>query len=263
MAPAGKSLPSPSANSSSRSLPPQLQAEPPPEGPGGFRAGSGRCRCLQLGLTPPHPKRPSHPARWSLQAAEQLLSGSASRGGWDSIASPPPGSDKNQGLCSAQPLGARSCQGLSTKFAGWRRRGRQAALLSAAACPSPGKGWAELPPSQAVYGPVPGRRWLSLCQMSQPCLGIAPSCWAAASGAGPLLTARWHGHHHALPCAACCPWPGDALGASPRWVQPPVGAASLPPRAGVTLPLEEEEEESRAMPRGSIPAKPCLSQPGS
>lgn len=86
-------LPSASANSAVPSLHPSslsLQETRGACGAQGF--GCGGCRCLQQGLIPPHPKRPSHPA----------LQGCATATG---ITPFPSELERPQGLHPAQPRG--------------------------------------------------------------------------------------------------------------------------------------------------------------
>lgn len=217
--PSGRSLPSPSANSGVSSL---HSCRTLQETKGAFGAeafGSGGCRCLQQGLTPPHPKRPSHPAPWSCKAAAAWLCQATG------ITRFPLELEKPRGLGSAQPPGAGSCEGLSTKFGAGRCRGREWVLLGAAACSSWGKGRLSClrpSPGQAVAFPshnvtaLPRHRCLAAGHWAAAIDSIARSVAPRRAPRRALLLQGWHGS----PCVPEWAQPRERLGASPELPQP-------------------------------------------
>lgn len=148
---------------------------------------------MQQGLTPPHPKRPSHPAPWSCKAAAAWLCQATG------ISRFPLELEKPQGLGSAQPPGARSCEGLSTKFGAGRCRGREWVLLSAAACSSWGKGRLScLRPSAGQAVAFPSQNVTALprhrCRPLGCChLFHSPECGPKEGSPKGSAAAGWHG----------------------------------------------------------------------
>lgn len=160
-------LPSPSANSGVSSL------HSPRRARGAFGAegfGRGGCRCLQQGLTPPHPKRPSQPAPG---AARQRCLALGPRHRPISL-----GVTETPRARLSPALWGQTLRG-DAKFGAGRCRGGGSGCCVLVL----GEGEAEPRRAQRPGGfPLAQchSRWLSLGTVSQPCLGIAAGRWAAA-----------------------------------------------------------------------------------
>lgn len=234
MASPRRALPSPWANSGVSSLP---SSRSPAGERGAFGAeGFGRagCRCLQQGLTPPHPKRPSQ------------LQGSGCR-------APPARAGDNPdslGVTGAPRAPFSPASGPDPERKVWSREmpGEGSGCCRALLRARPGgRG------GRAAQGPA----WLCLGGMSQPCLGIAaaiysihtPECEPQEGSPKGCAAAGWHGCPRvplwAQPCERCQPRSGTLS-------VPMLVSGSRSPRRG----------DSSGTARENISAKPRLSQPG-